>query len=113
MVEANRTQNSKREFKISKTKKNKKNGSRGLKSPSDFTNVAKSVVSMFSTHSGKTTQSAPLHDNSPSLGSSPQNQSSNKKIRLLNKVAKNSKIKIKKQNIRPASSVSPGVKSQK
>ena len=44
-IEENRQLNSKRQFKI---KKNKGNG-KGLKSPSDFTNCGKSVVSLFST----------------------------------------------------------------
>jgi hypothetical protein len=58
-----RQMNSKREFQIRKSSKSKlraDRGRKGNKSPSEFTYVgAKSVVSMFTTHSGKSTFSAP------------------------------------------------------
>ena len=69
-----RQMNSKREFQIRKTsnsnsKRRQANGrNKGNKSPSDFTNVGgKSVVSMFTSHSGKTTFSAPVHGNEESV----------------------------------------------
>ncbi len=65
-VEDNRALNSRRQFQIRNTSSNSKRrgGNRRngpLKSPSDFTNVGgKSVISLFTTNSGKTNQSAPV-----------------------------------------------------
>jgi hypothetical protein len=66
IVEENRALNSRRQFQIRNTSSNSKRrgGNRRngpLKSPSDFTNVGgKSVISLFTTNSGKTNQSAPV-----------------------------------------------------
>lgn len=65
-IEDNRALNSRRQFQIRNTSSqskrrggNRRNGP--LKSPSDFTNVGgKSVISLFTTNSGKTNQSAPV-----------------------------------------------------
>jgi hypothetical protein len=67
-IEDNRNLNSRRQFQIRNTSsQSKKRGGAqvrrngALKSPSDFTNVgAKSVVSLFTTNSGKTNLSAPV-----------------------------------------------------
>ena len=67
-IEDNRNLNSRRQFQIRNTSsQSKKRGGAqvrrngALKSPSDFTNVgAKSVVSLFTTKSGKTNLSAPV-----------------------------------------------------
>ena len=65
-IEENRALNSRRQFQIRNTSSNSKRrgGNRRngpLKSPSDFTNVGgKSVISLFTTNSGKTNQSAPV-----------------------------------------------------
>jgi hypothetical protein len=72
IVEDSRQMNSKREFYIRKTSNSnskQRMRNKGNKSPSDFTNVgAKSVVSMFTSHSGKTTFSAPaLNGNEDSV----------------------------------------------
>jgi hypothetical protein len=65
-IDDNRALNSRRQFQIRNTSSNSKRrgGNRrngALKSPSDFTNVGgKSVISLFTTNSGKTNQSAPV-----------------------------------------------------
>jgi hypothetical protein len=67
-IEDNRNLNSRRQFQIRNTSsQSKKRGGAqvrrngALKSPSDFTNVgAKSVISLFTTNSGKTNLSAPV-----------------------------------------------------
>lgn len=76
-----------------------------MKSPSEFTNCAKSIVSLFSTHSGKTNHSAPI-GLSHSLSESPKNR-----VRI-KKNALGPKDKIKnaknKKKIRPSSSTPQG-----
>lgn len=113
-VEDSRQLNSRREFQIRKTSNSgskrrpggKKNG--GQKSPSEFTNVgAKSVVSIFTSQSGKTNHSAPVLGNEETSSqeggrsSSPSNS-----IKLREEIIAKKK-KILKSKIRPASSISP------
>lgn len=116
LVEDSRQMNSRREFQIRKNSNSKQRmRNKGNKSPSDFTNVgAKSVVSMFTSHSGKTTFSAPAfngNEDSVSVdhqeGSySPSNRYKNQD--LLRRALHGKKgQKVLKSKIRPASSISP------
>lgn len=61
-----RQQNSRREFKIRQTSNSnskRRGGKKGNKSPSELTNIGgKSVISMFTSNSGKTTFSAPVNN---------------------------------------------------
>jgi hypothetical protein len=104
-----RQQNSRREFQIrrSSNSNSKRGGKKGpRKSPSEFTNVgAKSVVSMFTTQTGKTTMSAPPLQGLDSMESASARDSPlhAKQRDVITKKAKN----VKKALVRPASSISP------
>ena len=107
--------NSKREFQIRKNSNSKQRmRNKGNKSPSDFTNVgAKSVVSMFTSNSGKTTFSAPAFNGNEDSLSVDHNEGNSPSHRIRNqdllKRALHGKRgqKILKNKIRPASSISP------
>lgn len=133
--------NSRRQFQIRKTSSNshsKRRGAAGnkgekkgpMKSPSDFTNVgAKSVVSMFTTHSGKTNQSAPVYGGGSDNGGCGQENGENSSMDATdpcgvsassiskhkdslisqgaNTTQPNSKKSLAKHKIRPVSSISP------
>ena len=126
-IDDNRALNSRRQFQIRNTSSNSKRrgGNRrngALKSPSDFTNVGgKSVISLFTTNSGKTNQSAPVGaheensstdgaDNHGPNGSSPlQTRFKDSQIGEPLKTGIQLKKKtVSKNKIRPASSLSPG-----
>ena len=83
-----------------------------MKSPSDFTNCGKSVVSLFSTQSGKTNHSAPPGAFSNCLADSPKHRT---KLRGPNgpesadKQTAKQNFSIKKK-LRPSSSMSPSNK---
>lgn len=87
---------------------------RGNKSPSDFTNVgAKSVVSMFTSHSGKTTFSAPAFNGNEDSVSVDHHEGNSTSHRFKNQdllrraLHRNRGQKVLKNKIRPASSISP------
>ncbi len=135
-IEENRQLHSRRQFQIRNSSHSKRRGGGAgnrrngpLKSPSDLTNIGgKSVISLFTTNSGKTNQSAPVyHDSNGNgetssqdegathvSGSSPLHskfKESQIEHGLVLKNAGAAKRKtVSKNKIRPVSSLSPGNK---